>query len=67
MENNVYLTKEQKELIMSMAKERHKRLTCMLEWLTRQDVSEEDYQIIRKSFVFGLDEIDNLCREVCKK
>ena len=67
VKNNVYLTDEQKELIVLMAKERHKRIMELMERLTHQDISDEDYQIIRKSFVFGLDEVDDLCKAVYKK
>lgn len=67
MKNNVYLTDEQKELIVLMAKERHKRIMELMEWLTHKDISDADYQIIRKSFVFGLDEADGLCKAVYKK
>lgn len=67
MEKNVYLTKEQKELIILMAKERHNYLTELLEWVTRQDISDEDYRIIRGRFLLGLNEIDDLCRAVYRK
>ena len=67
VKNNVYLTNEQKELIMLMAKERHKHIMESMEWLTRQDISDEDCQIIRKSLVFGLDEVDDLCKAIYKK
>ena len=66
MKNNVYLTNEQKELIVLMAKERHKHIMELMEWLTHQDISDEDYQIIRKSFVFGLKEVDDLCKAIYK-
>ena len=48
MENNVYLTNEQKELIVLMCKERHERIMEAMERLTREYISDEDYQIIRK-------------------
>ena len=67
VKNNVYLTNEQKELIVLMAKERHKRIMELMERLTRQDISDEDCQIIRKSLVFGLDEVDDLCKAIYKK
>ena len=67
MKNNVYLTNEQKELIVLMAKERHKRIMELMERLTRRDISDEDCQIIRKSLVFGLDEVDDLCKASYKK
>ena len=67
MKNNVYLTNEQKELIVLMAKERHKRIMELMERLTRQDISDEDCQIIRKSLVFGLGEVDDLCKAIYKK
>ena len=67
MKNNVYLTNEQKELIVLMAKERHKRIMELMERLTRQDISDEDCQIIRKSLVFALDELDELCKVVEKQ
>ena len=67
VKNNVYLTNEQKELIVLMAKERHKRIMELMERLTRQDISDEDCQIIRKSLVFGLGEVDDLCKAIYKK
>ena len=67
MKNNVYLTNEQKELIVLMAKERHKRIMELMERLTRQDISDEDYQIIRKSLMFGLDEVADLCKAIYTK
>ena len=67
MKNNVYLTNEQKELIVLMAKERHKRIMELMERLTHQDISDEDCQIIRKSLVFGLDEVDDLCKAIYEK
>ena len=67
MKNNVYLTNEQKELIVLMAKERHKRIMELMERLTRQDISDEDYQIIRTSLMFGLDEVDDLCKAIYTK
>lgn len=67
MKNNVYLTNEQKELIVLMAKERHKHIMELMEWLIRQDISDEDYQIIRKNLVLGLDEVDDLCKAIYKK
>ena len=67
VKNNVYLTNEQKELIVLMAKERHKRIMELMERLTRQDISDEDCQIIRKSLVFGLDKGDELCKAIYKK
>ena len=67
MKNNVYLTNEQKELIVLMAKERHKRIMELMERLTCQDISDEDCQIIRKSLVFGLDEVDDLCKAIYEK
>ena len=66
MENNVYLTNEQKELIVLMCKERHERIMEAMERLTREYISDEDYQIIRKSLVFALDELDGLCKVVEK-
>ena len=69
--NNVYLTNEQKELIVLMTKERRKRIMELMdelmERLTRQYISDEDYQIIRKSLVFALDELDDLCKAIYKK
>lgn len=67
MKNNVYLTNEQKELIMLMAKERHKDIMGLMEWLTHHDISDEDYQIIRKSLIFALGEVDDLCKAIYKK
>lgn len=67
MKNNIYLTNEQKELIVLMCKERHKRIMEVTERLTRQYISDEDYQIIRKSLVFALDELDELCKVVEKQ
>ena len=67
MKNNIYLTNEQKELIALMCKERHKRMMEVMERLTRQYISDEDYQIIRKSLVFALDELDELCKVVEKQ
>ena len=67
MKNNVYLTNEQKELIVLMAKERHKRIMELMERLTHQDISDEDCQIIRKSLVFGLEEVDDLCKAIYEK
>lgn len=67
MKNNVYLTNEQKELIVLMAKERHKHIIELMERLTHQDISDEDCQIIRKSLVFGLDEVDDLCKAIYEK
>lgn len=67
MKNNVYLTNEQKELIVLMAKERHKHIMELMEWLIHQDISDEDYQIIRKNLVLGLDEVDDLCKAIYKK
>ena len=67
MKNNVYLTNEQKELIVLMCKERHKRIMEVMERLTRQYISDEDYQIIRKSLVFALGELDELCKVVEKQ
>lgn len=64
--NNVYLTNEQKELIVLMTKERRNRIMEVMERLTRQYISDEDYQIIRKSLVFALDELDEL-RKVVEK
>ena len=65
--NNVYLTNEQKELIVLMCKERHERIMEVTERLTHQYISDEDYQIIRKSLVFALDELDELCKVVEKQ
>lgn len=67
MKNNVYLTNEQKELIMLMAKERHKDIMELMEWLTHHDISDEDYQIIRKSLMHALGEVDDLCKAIYKK
>ena len=64
--NNIYLTNEQKELIVLMIKERRNRIMEVMERLTRQYISDEDYQIIRKSLVFALDELDEL-RKVVEK
>ena len=66
MMNNIYLTNEQKELIVLMIKERRNRIMEVMERLTRQYISDEDYQIIRKSLVFALDELDEL-RKVVEK
>ena len=67
MKNNIYLTNEQKELIVLMTKERRNRIMEVMERLTRQYISDEDYQIIRKSLVFTLDELDELCKVVEKQ
>lgn len=67
MKNNVYLTNEQKELIMLMGKERHKDITELMEWLSRHDISDEDHQIIRKRLMFALAEVDVLCKAIYKK
>lgn len=64
---NIYLTNEQKELIVLMCKERHKRIMEVMERLTLQYISDEDYQIIRKSLVFALGELDDLCKVVEKQ
>ena len=64
--NNIYLTNEQKELIVLMIKERRNRIMEVMERLTRQYISDEDCQIIRKSLVFALDELDEL-RKVVEK
>ena len=66
MMNNIYLTNVQKELIVLMIKERRNRIMEVMERLTRQYISDEDYQIIRKSLVFALDELDEL-RKVVEK
>lgn len=67
MKNNVYLTNEQKELIMLMVKEKHKDIMELMEWLSHQDISDEDYQIIRKRLMFALAEVDVLCKAIYKK
>lgn len=67
MKNNVYLTNEQKELIMLMCKERYKDIMELMEWLSNHDISDEDYQIIRKSLMLALAEVDDLCKAIYKK
>lgn len=67
MKNNVYLTNEQKELIMLMCKERHKDIMELMERLAYHDISDEDYQIIRKSLMIVLGEVDDLCKVIYKK
>lgn len=67
MKNNVYLTNEQKELIMLMCKERHKQIMKLMERITHHDISDEDYQIIRKSLMIVLGEVDDLCKAIYKK
>jgi hypothetical protein len=67
MKNNVYLTNEQKELIMLMSKERHKDIMKLMEWLSHHDISDEDYQIIRKRLMYALAEVDVLCKAIYKK
>lgn len=67
MKNNVYLTNEQKELIMLMCKERHKDIMELMERLSHHDISDEDYLIIRKSLMIVLDEVDDLCKAIYKK
>lgn len=67
MKNNVYLTNEQKELIMLMAKERHKQIMKLMERITHHDISDEDYQIIRKSLMIVLGELDDLCKAIYKR
>lgn len=67
MKNNVYLTNEQKQLIMLMAKEKHKDIVDLMERLTHHDISDEDYQIIRKSLMIVLGEVDDICKAIYKK
>ena len=67
MMNNVYLTNEQKELIMLMCKERHKDIMGLIERLSHHDISDDDYHIIRKSLMIVLGEVDGLCKAIYKK
>lgn len=67
MKNNVYLTNEQKQLIMLMSKEKHKDIMDLMERLTHHDISDEDYQIIRKSLMIVLGEVDDICKAIYKK
>lgn len=67
MENNVYLTVDQKQLIVTLAEKRTKEFYDLLDTLDVQGVSDEQFQLIHNGIKTELNRLNNLCRAVYRK
>lgn len=66
-DNNVYLTKEQKLLIVSLSEMRCKELMNLLTVVANNGVSDEDYSVINHQIQKEIDKLNQLSRAVYRK
>lgn len=67
MEPNVYLTREQKRLIIRLAETSQRSLKQMLDSIIKHECSAEEYEILERYFQQEFQALNELCRAVYKK
>ena len=67
MENNVYLTADQKRLIVALAEKRTKEFYDLLDTLDVQEISDEQFQLIHNGIKTELNRLNELCQAVYQK
>ena len=67
MENNVYLTADQKRLIVALAEKRTKEFYDLLDTLDVQEISDEQFQLIHNGIKTELNRLNELCQTVYRK
>ena len=66
-DNNVYLTKEQKLLIVSLSEMRCKELMNLLTVVANNGASDEEYSVVNRQIQKEIDKLNQLCRVVYRK